>query len=148
VSPRPLPGLPVIAALEGRLTEQGGARRIQPVAMAVTQLPYFALPGGLRGEAYVQAGYVAGRFATPFADGQFRVDRALFSLGKAEARLGGGLWGGAQKGAGRLDAGPSASLALPLGKGLFGRAAVDWRFRVAGDADPGSGPALTLSAGF
>ncbi|WP_334185759.1 hypothetical protein [Novosphingobium sp.] len=148
VSARPLPGLPVIAALEGRLTEQGGARRIQPVAMAVTQLPYFALPGGLRGEAYVQAGYVAGRFATPFADGQFRVDRALFSLGKAEARLGGGLWGGAQKGAGRLDAGPSASLALPLGKGLFGRAAVDWRFRVAGDADPGSGPALTLSAGF
>ena len=37
---------------------------------------------------------------------------------------------------------------MPLGKGLFGRAAVDWRFRVAGDADPGSGPALTLSAGF
>ncbi|MBO9516918.1 MAG: hypothetical protein J7493_02510 [Porphyrobacter sp.] len=148
VSARPLPGLPVIAALEGRLTEQGGARRFQPVAMAVTQLPYFALPGGLRGEAYAQAGYVAGRFATPFADGQFRADRALFSLGKLETRVGGGVWGGVQKGAGRLDAGPSASLAMPLGKGLFGRAAVDWRFRVAGDADPGSGPALTLSAGF
>lgn len=148
VSARPLPGLPVIAALEGRLTEQGGERRFQPAAMAVTQLPYFALPGGLRGEAYGQAGYVAGRFATPFADGQFRADRALLSLGKLEARLGGGLWGGAQKGAGRLDAGPSATVSLPLGKGLFGRAAVDWRFRVAGDADPGSGPALTLSAGF
>lgn len=148
VSARPLPGVPVIAALEGRLTEQGGARRFQPVAMAVTQLPYFALPGGLRGEAYAQAGYVAGRFATPFADGQFRADRALFSLGKLEARVGGGVWGGVQKGAGRLDAGPSASLAMPLGNGLFGRAAVDWRFRVAGDADPGSGPALTLSAGF
>lgn len=148
VSARPLPGLPIIAALEGRLTEQGGSRRFQPAAMAVTQLPYFALPGGLRGEAYAQVGYVAGRFATPFADGQFRADRALFSLGKVETRLGGGLWGGVQKGAGRLDAGPSATVALPLGRGLFGRAAVDWRFRVAGDADPGSGPALTLSAGF
>lgn len=148
VSARPFPGVPVVAALEGRLTEQGGARRFQPVAMAVTQLPYFALPGGLRGEAYAQAGYVAGRFATPFADGQFRADRTLFSLGNLETRVGGGVWGGVQKGAGRLDAGPSASLAMPLGKGLFGRAAVDWRFRVAGDADPGSGPALTLSAGF
>ena len=119
-----------------------------PVAMAITALPPFELPYRLRGEAYGQAGYVAGAFETPFAEGQLRVDRGLFSLGRAEARLGGGVWGGAQKGASRLDAGPSATLALPLARNVFGRVAVDWRFRVAGDAKPDSGPALTLSAGF
>lgn len=145
---RPLPTLPVVAAVEGRMTEFAGKRRFQPVAMAITALPPFELPYRLRGEAYGQAGYVAGAFETPFAEGQLRVDRGLFSLGRAEARLGGGVWGGAQKGASRLDAGPSATLALPLARNVFGRVAVDWRFRVAGDAKPDSGPALTLSAGF
>jgi hypothetical protein len=28
------------------------------------------------------------------------------------------------------------------------RLAIDWRFRVAGEAKPGPGPALTLAAGF
>lgn len=148
LSARPLPRFPVVAAVEARLTDQDGTRRYQPVAMAVTELPPFPLPWGLRGEAYAQAGYVAGKFATPFADGQFRADRALFRLGSAQARLGGGVWAGAQKGAGRFDAGPSATLSMPLGRGLYGRAAVDWRFRVLGNAAPGSGPAVTLSAGF
>ncbi|WP_243652509.1 hypothetical protein [Novosphingobium sp. PhB165] len=148
VAARPLPSFPVIAALEGRLTEQAGESRFQPAAMAITTLPPFGLPGHLRGEAYAQAGYVAGKYATPFADGQLRVDHALLSLGRVESRIGGGLWGGAQNGASRLDAGPSATVALPLARGVNGRVGVDWRFRVAGDAEPGSGPALTLSAGF
>ncbi|KQM18726.1 hypothetical protein [Novosphingobium sp. Leaf2] len=148
VSARPFPDLPVIAAVEGRVTDQGGERRYQPAVMAITELPPFALPAGLRGEFYGQAGYVGGRYATLFADGQLRVDRPLFRFGKFDARAGGGLWGGAQKGVMRIDAGPSASISMPLGRGLFGRAAVDWRFRMAGDAVPRSGPALTLSAGF
>lgn len=148
LSARPFPSIPVIAAVEGRLTEQGGIRRFQPAAMVVSELPPFSLPGGLRGEAYGQAGYVAGGFSTLFADGQFRADRSLLTAGRLEARLGGGVWGGVQKGAGRFDAGPSATLAFPLGRGAFGRLAADWRFRVAGDAQPGSGPAVTLSAGF
>lgn len=148
LSARPLPRLPVVAAIEGRLTEQGGRRRIQPVAMAVTELAPFGLPAGLRGEAYGQAGYVAGKFATPFADGQLRVDRGLLRVGRVDTRVGGGIWGGAQKGAARLDVGPTATVAMPLGRGTFGRVAVDWRFRMAGEAHPGSGPAVTLSAGF
>ncbi|KPH59599.1 hypothetical protein [Novosphingobium sp. ST904] len=147
-SARPFPSIPVIGAVEGRLTEQAGRRRLQPVVMAVTEFPTFRMPADFRGEAYLQAGYVAGKFATPFADGQVRVDRRLLQLGPVETRVGAGLWGGAQRGAGRLDAGPSAAIAFPLGRGTFGRLAVDWRFRVIGDAQPGSGPALTLSAGF
>ncbi|WP_232495899.1 hypothetical protein [Novosphingobium kaempferiae] len=148
LSARPIIAIPVVAALEGRVTDQGGQRRIQGAAMAITELPPFRLPLGLRGEAYAQAGYVAGRYATPFVDGQFRADRRLVRLGSVDARLGAGVWGGAQKGAARLDAGPSASVAMPLGRGMNGRVAVDWRFRLAGDAVPGSGPAVTLSAGF
>ncbi len=148
LSARPIPRLPVVAALEGRVTAQGGSRRVQPVAMAVTELPPIPLPGALRAEAYGQAGYVAGRYATPFADGQLRVDRSLLTVGRVEARAGGGVWGGIQKGASRLDAGPGATVSMPLTSKVFGRLALDWRFRVAGNAEPGSGPAVTVAAGF
>lgn len=145
---RPLPSLPVVAAVEARMTDHAGMRRFHPAVMAVTELPPFELPLAMRGEAYAQAGYVGGMFATPFADGQFRFDRSLYSLGAVDARLGGAVWGGVQKGAGRLDVGPSAAISMPLGRGTYGRVALDWRFRVAGNAKPGSGPAITLSAGF
>jgi len=62
--------------------------------------------------------------------------------------VGGGVWGGAQKGAARLDIGPSATMTIGLGESAAARLGLDWRFRVAGDAAPASGPALTLSAGF
>lgn len=148
LSARPFAGIPLVAAVEGRLTEQLGQSRVQPAAFLYSEMPPLPLPLRARAEAYFQGGYVGGRFATPFADGQVRIDRGLWRSGPVDARLGGGLWGGAQRGAARLDAGPSAIVALPLGRGRFGRIAVDWRFRVMGDADPGSGPAVTLSAGF
>lgn len=148
VSARPLAGVPVFVALEGRLTQQRGQNRIQPAAMAVTELPPFTLPLGLRGELYAQGGYVAGQYATPFADGQLRLDHGLFSLGPVDGRLGGGVWGGIQKGASRLDAGPGMTLAFPLRGRTYGRLALDWRQRVAGNASPDSGATLTLSAGF
>jgi len=148
LSARPLPTMPIVAAIEGRVTEQGGRRRVQPAIMAVTTLPSLALPGSLRAEAYGQGGYVGGRYATPFADGQLRVDRAVANIGRIEARVGAGAWGGIQKGASRLDAGPGATVSLPLSPKVFGRVAVDWRFRVGGNAEPGSGPALTVAAGF
>ncbi|MGC1269314.1 MAG: hypothetical protein WA842_01820, partial [Croceibacterium sp.] len=102
---------------------------------------------GARAEGYVQAGYVGGDYATGFVDGQARVDRPLLALRGAELSAGGAVWDGAQKGAARLDIGPSATLAFRIGE-TRSRLAVDYRFRVAGDAQPASGPALTLSAGF
>lgn len=148
VSARPVPSVPVVAAIEGRMTQAGGRSIVQPVAMAVTELPPIALPLNLQAEAYAQGGYVGGKYATPFADGQLRIDHGLFRLGPVETRLGGGAWAGFQKGASRVDVGPTATLAFPLGAQRYGRLALDWRFRVAGDAAPGSGPAVTLSAGF
>lgn len=145
---RPIPGLPVSAAGELRVFRDASGTRLRPVATAITELAPIALPYDVRAEVYVQAGYAGGKGATAFADGQVRVDRRITGADKAELRLGAGAWGGAQEGASRLDVGPSATLTFPLGESLFGRVSADWRFRVAGDAAPTSGPALTLSAGF
>lgn len=145
---RPVVQLPMIASVELRVTDQAGQRRWQPAVMAVSELQPFTLPGGLRGEAYGQAGYVAGKFATPFADGSARADYGLFSSGPIEARIGAGAWAGFQKGASRIDIGPSATVTMPLGKATYGRLALDWRLRMAGDAEPDSGPSVTVSAGF
>lgn len=144
---RPVPGLPVIAAAELRLTRVDGNSSFRPAAFAVTELPPFDLAAGFTGEAYFQAGYVGGDFETAFVDGQARAERKLVELGDAELHAGGGVWGGAQEGATRLDVGPSATLRLEIG-GTPSRVSLDWRLRVAGEAEPQSGPALTISAGF
>lgn len=147
LSARPFAGVPVRVAGEGRITATAQRTEVRPAAYAVTELPPLSLPLGARGEAYVQAGWVGGRFATPLIDGQARIDRPVARLGDAEVSAGGGVRGGAQKGAARLDVGPSARVIFHLGDGE-GRVAADYRFRIAGAAQPASGPALTLSAGF
>lgn len=144
---RPIPGVPVALAVEGRVARLDGGTEARPAAFAYSEFPPLKLPLRARGEAYVQGGYVGGKFATAFVDGQVRIDREVATLGPAELRAGGGAWGGAQKGAERLDFGPGATVALELG-GAPLRMSADWRFRVAGDADPSSGPALTVSTGF
>jgi len=151
LSGRPLPRVPLRVALEARLSQTRQGTELRPAAIAVTELPPVSLPRGLSAEAYVQGGYVGGRFATAFVDGQGRVERPVARLGETEIRAGAGAWGGAQKGAARLDIGPTAAVSFRLGpksNGARGRVAADYRFRVAGDAEPRSGPALTLSAGF
>ena len=145
---RPISRLPVSLQGEARYTSKPTGHALRPAILAVTELPPFALPLGMRGEAYGQAGYVGGKFSTGFADGQLRIDHRVTQLGKADLRLGGGAWGGIQKGASRLDAGPTLTIGRPLGGPASIRLGADWRFRVAGKAAPGSGPAVTLSAGF
>jgi hypothetical protein len=144
---RPVRGVPVALAAEVRAARLSTGTAVRPAVFAYREFPPLELPLGARGEVYVQGGYVGGRFATPFVDGQVRVDRELGHLGAAELRAGGGAWSGAQKGAKRLDVGPGATIAVELG-GAPVRMSADWRFRVAGDANPSSGPALTVSTGF
>jgi hypothetical protein len=100
------------------------------------------LRGRARIEAYGQAGLVGVDKPDLFADGAIR---ASTPLGPVEA--GAGAWGGAQPGAARFDIGPQASIRLPIGRTAI-RASAEWRFRVAGDAAPDSGPAFTLSTDF
>ena len=145
---RPLAGIPVSVAAEMRVTAEPGGREARPAAFAVTELPPLELPLGMRAEVYAQAGYVGGRYATAFADGQARLDAGVAALGAgSDLGVGGGLWGGAQKHAARLDVGPSAAVDFRVGA-TRARLVADYRVRIAGDAEPKSGPALTFSAGF
>ncbi len=148
LSARPIARLPIVAMAELRATRGLAGTSLRPAAALVSEFPAINLPFKLRAEAYAQAGYVGGRNATAYADGQLRIDRKLFGIGAAELRAGAGAWGGAQKGAARGDVGPSASVTLQPVRGASARISADWRFRIAGDAAPTSGPALTLSAGF
>lgn len=102
-----------------------------------------SLPAGFRLEAYGQTGAIARRRIEPYADGSIRFVRPIAN----RVVLGIGGWGAAQRGAARLDMGPSLVARLPIA-GHDLRLAVDWRERLAGDARPGSGVALTLAADF
>jgi hypothetical protein len=151
LSVRPLARLPVSVSAELRASNLSSNRatkaRLRPAVTAVTELPQFDLPGGIKGEAYVQGGYVGGPDATAFVDGQLRAARKVVRVGAADVTAGAGVWGGAQKGAARVDVGPSVSVGV-AGDHAGARLGADWRFRVAGNAAPSSGPVLTLSAGF
>lgn len=72
---------------------------------------------------------------------------AVFHLAHVELDPGAGVWSSIQRDPGtlvdRVDVGPGVAMRA----GPFA-AEVDYRFRVAGNAAPGSGPVLTLSAGF
>jgi hypothetical protein len=105
------------------------------------------LPGGFRLDAYGQAGVVGARQRDGFVDGAVVVDRRLGPDENAPLGLGALAAGAAQPGASRVDIGPRLTLRLPdVGEGS--RIALDWRQRVAGDAAPESGLALTLAADF
>lgn len=147
ISARPVPPLPARVAAEARVTETDFGTEVRPAVYAVTQIPPFDLPAGLTGETYVQGGYVGGTYDTAFIDGQLGIVREFSQSHTSRFRLGAGIWGGAQRGASRLDIGPSAQFAFRIG-GANARLSADYRFRIAGDARPASGPALTLSAGF
>ncbi|MDQ8756654.1 hypothetical protein RCO27_10455 [Sphingosinicella sp. LHD-64] len=103
------------------------------------------LPLGFRLDSYAQTGIVGFRSRDLFVDGAIQVRRPVGPVGPVE--IGAGAWGAAQPGAARLDIGPQISARLPVERANL-RVSADWRFRIAGDAAPGSGPALTLGADF
>ncbi|WP_421854248.1 hypothetical protein [Novosphingobium sp.] len=149
---RPVPRLPVALLGEWRLQEQGGSNRSRPVVMAVTELAPLQLPFGVEADAYAQGGWAGGRDATLFYDLATTFQRPVARpLRGTQMSAGGGLWSGGQRGAVRLDVGPRIELRGMVGppaRRIGVRVGVDWRFRVAGRAEPGSGPALTVAAGF
>jgi hypothetical protein len=95
------------------------------------------LPWRLAMDAYLQGG-VVGRDG--FLDGGMTVTRPLMR----RVSGGFGVWGGMQPGVARLDVGPRVSLKVRDNV----RVHLDWRQRIAGNAEPGSGAALTLAGDF
>lgn len=152
LSARPVGKVPLRAAAELRYTESPFSTVVRPAAYVVSEFALLALPYGTRLEAYGQAGWVGGDQATAFADGQASLTREVRILAARSHQalrlsVGAGAWGGAQKGAERIDIGPTLRLDLTLGK-VPARVSVDWRERVGGQAGPDSGLAATVSTRF
>ncbi|MGE5561998.1 MAG: hypothetical protein ACM3ZV_01670 [Bacillota bacterium] len=91
-------------------------------------------------DSYLQGGVVGIRSRDRFIDGALTLTRPVYKQFSA----GFGVWGGAQPGVYRVDAGPRVS--MKVRKNL--RVHFDWRQRLAGNARPGSGPAVTLAGDF
>jgi len=91
-------------------------------------------------DAYLQGGVVGFHSRDRFIDGGLTLTRPVYKQFSA----GLGVWGGAQPGLYRVDAGPRVT--MQVRKNL--RVHLDWRQRLAGNAQPGSGPAITLAGDF
>jgi hypothetical protein len=137
--------LPVRIVAEQRVALNAGQGG--PAITVVGGFGPLPIGGGFRLESYAQAGAIHRDRTEGFVDGALHLSHPLTTLGTIPIDLGAGLWGGAQRGAARLDVGPSISATLPIA-GRQARLSLDWRERVAGQARPGSGVALTLGADF
>ncbi|OWK31332.1 hypothetical protein [Sphingomonas dokdonensis] len=138
--------LPVHLVAEQRIgidNARGG-----PALGVVAGLGPVPLAAGLTLDGYGQAGVIARDGTEGYADGAVRASRVVARAGAARIELGLGAWGAAQRGAARLDAGPSASAVVPLGSGAAVRLSLEWRARLAGNATPTSGPALSIGTDF
>jgi hypothetical protein len=91
-------------------------------------------------DAYLQGGVVGFHSRDRFVDGSLTLTRPVYKRISA----GFGVWGGAQPGLYRVDAGPRVTMRVRDNL----RVHLDWRQRLAGNAQPGSGPAITLAGDF
>lgn len=146
VAVRPLKALPLDIHAERR-TVVTGPGRDTTLVYAAGGVDNQALPRDFRLSAYVQAGAADDGTVVGFADGAVAVQREVAARGGMRLSLGTMLGGAVQPDARRIDAGPRATLVLPnVGQGA--QIALDWRERLAGNARPGSGLAVTLAADF
>ncbi len=136
---------PLHILLEQRFATGGG--RGGPAMLVVGGVDPHPLGAGFMGEAYAQAGAVARDRIDGFADGAARITHPVARFAGLRLDLGIGSWAGVQRGAARVDIGPTAALAVPVA-GHNIRVTLDWRQRIAGQARPGSGPALTIGGDF
>ncbi len=156
VTVRPLPDIPVALAGEQRFA-LGKSARTRAAAYAVTQIPPVKLPARFSADIYAQAGAAGAKDPQLFFDLQMVAERKIARQGKVDISMGAGLWSGGQTGEKtaksardnivRLDIGPRASVRFPVASGRA-KMSLDWRRRVAGNAQPGSGLALTLATDF
>jgi hypothetical protein len=91
-------------------------------------------------DAYMQGGVVGLRSRDLFIDGGLTLSRPIYRNFSG----GLGVWGGAQPGVYRVDAGPRMTMNVRQNLKIH----FDWRQKVAGKAQPGSGPAVTLAGDF
>lgn len=139
---KPVAGLPVRLLAERRQAVGDGGRSAFSIA-AYGGVRGVNLPGPLTLDSYAQAGIVGARSRDLFAEASVAVGAPLTE----RIAISAAAWAGAQPGVSRLDVGPQLSVRLS-GASRNVRLLADWRYRITGDAAPGSGPAVTLATDF
>ncbi len=97
--------------------------------------------------SYGQAGVVGVRRLDLYVDGALSAERAMYRSKDVDVAIGAGGWGEAQPDLSRFDIGPFAAVTARVSQVPI-RTTLGWRFRVAGNAAPSSGPAVTIGADF
>lgn len=141
---RPLQRLPLHLTAERRVRHGRADAFATYLAGGVSAIP---LPLKFNLDGYAQGGFVSGKSGGAFADFNTRADRKFAQAGPASFAAGAGIWGGGQDDIFRVDVGPSLRADIATGGANF-RLTADWRFRITGKAEPGNGPAVTLSTSF
>jgi hypothetical protein len=138
---QPFASIPVAITAERRKAfGQYGAGRNAFAAFVEGGLYGRSLPLNSSLDAYLQAGIVGAKSRDWFVDGQAAVTRPVWR----NISAGFGVWGGAQPELSRLDVGPR--LSLRMGKGI--RVHADYRHKLVGNAQPGSGGVVTIAGDF
>ena len=91
-------------------------------------------------DAYLQTGIVGVKSRDWFVDGSAAVTRPVWR----NVSAGFGVWGGAQPGLSRFDVGPRVSMRVRRSM----RVHLDYRHKLVGNAEPGSGAVVTLAGDF
>jgi hypothetical protein len=136
----PLADIPIALNFERRqaLNRWGGRNAFALFAEGgLYQTPVFGLADL---DLYAQGGVVGLKSRDLFFDGGATFTKPVWKNWSA----GLGVWGGAQPGLYRVDAGPR--LTMDVGRGI--RLHADYRQKLAGEARPSSGPALTIAGDF
>jgi len=137
----PLVSVPVWVTAERRQrVGRFGGGRSDFALFAEAGLYQQPLPWSFTLDSYLQGGVVGVKSRDLFVDGALAITRPVYR----NFSFGFGIWGGAQPGLARLDAGPRLTVQVRRNVKVH----ADWRQKLAGNARPGSGPALTLSGDF
>jgi hypothetical protein len=141
---RPVARIPVQIIAERRMREDRPDAFAALVAGGQSDVQ---MPLGFRLDGYGQAGFVSGEGGGPFAEVAVQAQRPIAKSGSASLSAGAGIWGGGQDNVMRIDVGPNIRTNIAAGGAQF-QLDASWRFRIAGQAQPGNGPAVTLSTSF
>ncbi len=142
---RPVESVPLDIAVERRVALGRHGRNAFAAGVA-GGFDHKRVSGSWSLSGYGQAGVVGLEQKDGYVDGAVRIDREIGS-GTAPIRAGLQISGGAQPGTSRLDIGPRVALRVVGGPHPVS-VAVEWRERVAGQARPSSGLAVTVFGGF
>jgi hypothetical protein len=143
---RPVRRIPVELIFERRVAlDRGGRNAIAVIAAGGFDDKPLISKVSLSG--YAQAGMVGFVRNDGFIDGALRIEQPLFDSHHTGLRVGAGLWSAAQPGVARIDVGPILAIKQRVGSANL-RISAEYRWRVAGQARPASGPALSIGTDF